>query len=68
MMEKLKKRIEATNGPNMDKVAGALMENMGKQWQAMIQNHLLLTLCYPINCMDNLSISFLDSARFFQRS
>lgn len=37
MIEKLKKRIEAANGPVMDKVADALMESMGKEWQAMIQ-------------------------------
>ena len=37
MIEKLKKRIEAANGSVMDKVADALMESMGKEWQAMIQ-------------------------------
>src|SRR6476646_1604878 len=37
MIEKLKKRIETANGPVMDKVADALIENMGKEWQAMIQ-------------------------------
>jgi len=37
MIEKLKKRIEAANGPVMDKVADALMESIGKEWQAMIQ-------------------------------
>src|SRR5215475_12739625 len=37
MIEKLKKRIEAANGPVMDKVADALVETMGKEWQAMIQ-------------------------------
>ena len=37
MIEKLKKRIEAVNGPVMDKVADAIMESMGKEWQAMIQ-------------------------------
>src|SRR5215469_4384094 len=37
MIEKLKKRIEAANGPVMDKVADAFMESMGKEWQAMIQ-------------------------------
>ena len=37
MIEKLKKRIEATNGPTMDKVADALIETIGKEWQAMIQ-------------------------------
>jgi len=36
MVEKLKKRIEAANGPVMDKVADALTESMGKEWQAMI--------------------------------
>jgi len=37
MVEKLKKRIESANGPTMDKVADALTESMGKEWQAMIQ-------------------------------
>jgi hypothetical protein len=37
MIEKLKKRIEATNGPVVDKVADAFMESMGKEWQAMMQ-------------------------------
>jgi len=37
MVEKLKKRIEAVNGPVMDKVADAIMDSMGKEWQAMIQ-------------------------------
>jgi hypothetical protein len=37
MVEKLKKRIEVANGPVMDKVADALTESMGKEWQAMIQ-------------------------------
>jgi hypothetical protein len=37
MVEKLKKRIEATNGPTMDKVADALTESMSKGWQSMIQ-------------------------------
>jgi hypothetical protein len=37
MIEKLKRRIEAANGPVMDKVADALTESMGKEWQAMIQ-------------------------------
>ena len=37
MVEKLKKRIEAANGPVMDKVADALTESIGKEWQAMIQ-------------------------------
>lgn len=37
MIEKLKKRIEAANGPTMDKVADALTESIGKEWQAMVQ-------------------------------
>ena len=37
MVEKLKKRIEAANGPVMDKVADALMENMVKEFEAMKQ-------------------------------
>ena len=37
MVEKLKKRIEAANGPVMDKVADALTESIGKEWQAMVQ-------------------------------
>jgi len=37
MVEKLKERIEATNGPVMDKVADVLIESIGKEWQAMIQ-------------------------------
>ena len=37
MVEKLKKRIEAANGPVMDKVADALTESIGKEWHAMIQ-------------------------------
>ena len=37
MVEKLKKRIEAANGSVMDKVADALTESIGKEWQAMIQ-------------------------------
>jgi hypothetical protein len=37
MVEKLKKRIEAANAPVMDKVADALTESIGKEWQAMIQ-------------------------------
>jgi len=37
MIEKLKKRIEAANGPVMEKIADALVENIGKDWQAMIQ-------------------------------
>ena len=37
MIEKLKRRIEAANGSVMDKVADALTESMGKEWQAMIQ-------------------------------
>src|SRR5215470_16544393 len=37
MVEKLKKRIEAANGHVMDRVADALVESIGKEWQAMIQ-------------------------------
>jgi uncharacterized Ntn-hydrolase superfamily protein len=37
MVEKLKKKIEASNGPTMDKVADALTESMSKGWQAMMQ-------------------------------
>ncbi len=37
MVEKIKKRIEATYGPTMDKLAEAFMESIGKRWQAMIQ-------------------------------
>jgi hypothetical protein len=37
MIEKLKKRIEVTNGLVMDKVADALTESICKEWQAMIQ-------------------------------
>lgn len=37
MTGKLKKMIEARNGPIMDKMADALMESVGKEWQAMIQ-------------------------------
>ena len=37
MIEKLKRRIEAANGSVIDKVADALTESMGKEWQAMIQ-------------------------------
>jgi hypothetical protein len=37
MAEKLKKRIEAANGPVMDKVADALMESMSKEFEAMKQ-------------------------------
>src|SRR5215469_9023429 len=37
MVEKLKKRIEAANGPVMDRVADAIVEGIGKEWQAMIQ-------------------------------
>ncbi|MDQ6866005.1 MAG: hypothetical protein M3044_19540 [Thermoproteota archaeon] len=37
MVEKLKKRIEAANGPVMDKVADALMESMGKEFEAVKQ-------------------------------
>jgi hypothetical protein len=37
MVEKLKKRIEAENGPVMNKVADALMESMVKEFEAMKQ-------------------------------
>jgi hypothetical protein len=37
MVEKLKKRIEAANGPVMDKVADALTESMDKEFEAMKQ-------------------------------
>ena len=37
MIEKLKKRIEAANGSVMDRVADAIVESIGKEWQAMIQ-------------------------------
>ena len=37
-VEKLKERIEANWGPLMDKVADAVIEAMGKQWQAMLQD------------------------------
>jgi hypothetical protein len=37
MVEKLKKRIDAANAPVTDKVADALTESLGKEWQAMIQ-------------------------------
>ena len=37
MVEKLKKRIEAANGPVMDRVADAVVEGIGKEWQATIQ-------------------------------
>jgi hypothetical protein len=37
MIEKLKKRIEAANGPVMDKIADAIMESMGKEFEAMKQ-------------------------------
>ena len=37
MIEKLKKRIETANGPVMDKIADAVMESMGKEFEAMKQ-------------------------------
>jgi hypothetical protein len=37
MAEKLKKKIEAAWGPTTDKAADALIERMGSQWHAMIQ-------------------------------
>ena len=37
MIEKLKKRIDAANGPVMDKVADVIVESIGKEWQTMIQ-------------------------------
>jgi hypothetical protein len=37
MVEKLKERIETVNGPVLDKVADAIVESIGKEWQAMIQ-------------------------------
>lgn len=37
MTEKLKKRMEAAWGPTADKAADAVLETMGKQWMAMIQ-------------------------------
>jgi hypothetical protein len=37
MAEKLKKKFEAAWGPMADKAADALIEKMGKQWQAMVQ-------------------------------
>src|SRR5215831_20927426 len=40
MIEKLKKRIEAANGPVMDKVADAFMESMGKDGRVLLQNSL----------------------------
>lgn len=40
MAEKLKKRIEAAWGPTADKAADAMIERMGSQWHAMIQQTL----------------------------
>ena len=37
MAEKLKKKIEAAWGPTSDKAADAMIERMGSQWSAMIQ-------------------------------
>jgi hypothetical protein len=37
MAEKLKKRIEAEWGPMVDKEADAMIERMGSQWHAMVQ-------------------------------
>jgi hypothetical protein len=37
MAEKLKKKIEAAWGPTSDKAADAMIERMGSQWGAMIQ-------------------------------
>lgn len=34
--EKLKKRIDATWGPVMEKAADAIFESMGKLWQSML--------------------------------
>ena len=36
--DKLKEKIEAAWGSQMDKVADAVIEAMGKQWQAMLQD------------------------------
>ena len=35
-VERLRKRIEATWGPNMDKVADAAIESFGKFWQSIL--------------------------------
>jgi hypothetical protein len=37
MAEKLKKKIDAAWGPMIDKAADAMIERMGGQWQAMVQ-------------------------------
>ena len=37
MAEKLKKKMEAAWGPVTDKAADAVIERMGSQWQAMVQ-------------------------------
>lgn len=37
MEEKLKKKIDAAWGPMTDKAADAMIERMGSQWQAMVQ-------------------------------
>ena len=37
MAEKLKKKIDAAWGPMADKAADAMIERMGTQWQAMVQ-------------------------------
>jgi hypothetical protein len=37
MAEKLKKKIDAAWGPMTDKAADAMIERMGSQWQAMVQ-------------------------------
>lgn len=35
-VERLKKRIDSTFGPTMDKVADAVIESFGKIWQSML--------------------------------
>lgn len=37
MTEKLKKKMDAAWGPMVDKAADAVVESMGKQWMAMVQ-------------------------------
>ena len=37
MAEKLKRKIEAAWGPMADKAADAMIERMGSQWHAMVQ-------------------------------
>ena len=37
MAEKLKKKIDAAWGPMTDKAADAMIERMGSQWHAMVQ-------------------------------